>query len=160
MLSWQFLLCIWPSKGPVHDVQMFNIDTCLSGVSLLAEESCSPASCWPRRLKNIVVSRLPLPLFWASPHLGRHAGQKIWAHSTLLFCDCALQWIAHYHFSLHNNWPAVYPSVDWIWEARCVYTRLFAPFIWNQIVLLMLICPVMLAAARAPNLSHTHTGAR
>lgn len=108
-----------------------------------------------RKDSNIVVSRLLPPHFWASPSPWTTCRPKIWAHSPCFsvivpYSECS------FAFSPHNNWPAVYPSVDWICEARCACTHLFAPFIWNQIVLLMLICTVMLATVRACNRSPTH----
>lgn len=44
-----------------------------------------------------------------------------------------------FSFFFCNNRLAEHPSVDWVCEARCACTHLFTPFIWNQIVLLMLI---------------------
>lgn len=92
------------------------------------------------RLKHCCVATVLLPHFWA---LASPLDAKNTCPLPLFLYDCVI--------SLHNKWPAVYPSGDRICEARC--TRLFTPFIWNQIVLLMLICTVM-SATVAHNL-HT-----
>lgn len=84
------------------------------------------------------------PRFWAlaSPWTPRRPKERARVYSSPMispYSDCSLACF------LHNSWHAGYPSVDYICEARCACSHLFAPFIWNQIVLLMLICAATLA---------------
>lgn len=102
------------------------------------------------RLKPCCVSLTAPDFFLAAAFtLDNMPAKKIGVHS--LFCLLYPTVNAHARSSLHNDWPAAYPSVDWIGKARCACMHWFVPMIWNQMVPSMLICTGILASVGACN---------
>lgn len=117
------------------------------------EQRVQPAAGTPRlKQRQVPLSATP---FLAPPSPPTPCWPSIWVNPPRFYVIAPCRECSLAFFLLHNYWPAVYPSVDWICAARCACSHLFALFIWNQIVLLMLICTAVLAGATACNLSDT-----
>jgi len=141
-----------------HKVDILNLCTCLPGVWVTEDQPAAGRQAGPQTRPPRPPPPPPPPLLGIGATLDRSPAKK---YETVPPCfpvigPCTERSLAF--LPLPHNWLAVHPSVDCICGARCTCSRLFAPFIWNQIALLMLICIVMLATvAGACNRSATHT---